>query len=111
MTFSQYPGSLIDAIRIVDGRRVYLKRVSKSSTEYSIALWLASPPRRDDPCNHTMPILEVLDDDEDEDSSYLVTPLLRNIDDPAFETVDNAMDFVDQTIEVRRCSWFACALR
>ena len=51
-----------------------------------------------------MPILEVLDDDEDEEISYLVTPLLRNIDDPAFETVDNAIDFVDQTIEVSRCS-------
>ena len=109
MTCSQYPGSLIDAIRIVDGRRVYLKRVSKSSTEYSIAIWLASPPRRDDPCNHTMPILEVLDDDEDEDIAYLVTPLLRNLDDPAFEIVDNAMDFVDQTIEVRRCLLFISA--
>ena len=69
MSYSQYPRSLIDAIRIADGRRVYLKRVAKSSTEYHIAIWLASPPRRDDPCNHTMPILEVLDDDEDEDQA------------------------------------------
>ena len=47
-----------------------------------------------------MPILEVLDDDEDEDICYIVTPLLRNIDDPPLETVNNVIDFVDQTIEV-----------
>ena len=47
-----------------------------------------------------MPILEVLDDDEDEGICYIVTPLLRNIDDPPFETVNNVIDFVDQTIEV-----------
>ena len=56
-----------------------------------------------------MPILDVLDDDEDEDISYLVTPLLRNIDNPAFETVDNAIDFVDQTMEVAHYSLFICA--
>ena len=54
----------------------------------------------DDNYNHTMPILEVLDDDEDKDICFIVTPLLRNIDDPPFETVNNVIDFVDQTIEV-----------
>ena len=59
-----------------------------------------------DPYNHTMPLLEVLDDDEDEDICYLVTPLLRNMDDPTFETVHNVIDFVDQTIEVNGVSIF-----
>ena len=47
-----------------------------------------------------MPLLEVFDDNVDGDICYLVTPLLRNMDDPSFETVNNVIDFVDQTIEV-----------
>ena len=43
---------------------------------------------------------EKFDDDVDGDICYLVTPLLRNMDDPSFETVNNVIDFVDQTIEV-----------
>ena len=47
-----------------------------------------------------MPLLEVFYDDVDGDICYLVTPLLRNMDNPSFETVNNVIDFVDQTIEV-----------
>ena len=77
-----------------------MKRVSGSGSEYAIATWLASSDKRNDPFNHTMPLLEVFDDDVDGDICYLVTPLLRNMDDPSFETVNNVIDFVDQTIEV-----------
>ena len=67
MAYSQYSRPLIEATQIPEGRRVYLKCVSKSIPELQIITLLSLPEVGDDNYNHTMPILEVLDDDEDEE--------------------------------------------
>ncbi|CAL1702594.1 unnamed protein product [Somion occarium] len=90
---------LIDATRIEDGKLVYIKRIRTGDTETQIATMLSSPELRQDPRNHAVPILEVIQDDEDLSISYLVMPFLRPIDNPAFESVDELLDFGDQILE------------
>ena len=53
-----------------------------------------------DPRNHSVPILDIFQDEEDETLAYMVMPLLRPIDDPPFETVDDVVNLVDQISEV-----------
>ena len=54
----------------------------------------------DDPRNHAVPIIEIFDDPDDDTISYLVMPLLRAADNPAFQFVKEIVDFVDQILEV-----------
>lgn len=61
---------------------------------------LSSPPLRDDPQNHSVPILDAFPDDEDAKISYIVMPFLHQIDKPEFRWVGEIVDFVDQIIEV-----------
>lgn len=79
---------------------MYIKRIRTGDTETQIATMLSSPELRQDPRNHAVPILEVIQDDEDLSISYLVMPFLRPIDNPAFESVDELLDFGDQILEV-----------
>ena len=53
-----------------------------------------------DPRNHSVPIIEVIDDPEDDTKSYMVMPLLRAADSPPFEAIKEIIDFVDQILEV-----------
>lgn len=53
-----------------------------------------------DPQNHSVPIIEVIDDPEDDTKSYMVMPLLRAADSPSFQFVKEIIDFVDQILEV-----------
>ena len=48
-----------------------------------------------------MPILDVFADQHDPATSYIVMPLLRPFDHPPMEYVSDAVDFVDQLLEVR----------
>lgn len=91
---------LIDATRISDGRLVYIKRVPAGSKEITIAQALLSLDLNS-PDNHTVPLLDVLQDDVDPKISYIVMPFLKLVDNPPFETVENVVDFVDQLLEVR----------
>ena len=61
---------------------------------------LTSEPLKDDPKNHCVPILDVIDDPADDSKSYLVMPLLRPADHPPFDRVKEIVDFVDQLLEV-----------
>jgi len=54
----------------------------------------------DDPRNHSVPILDTFQDDEDEKVSYVVMPFLRLMDSPVFEAVGEIVDFADQILEV-----------
>jgi len=60
---------------------------------------LYSEALRDDPCNHSVPILEVFQDDNDYSISYVVMPFLRLMDDPQFDLVSEVFDFVDQILD------------
>jgi len=55
---------------------------------------------RADPRNHCVPVIEVIDDPDDDRISYMVMPLLRNAAVPPFQYMKEIVDFVDQTLEV-----------
>jgi len=61
---------------------------------------LSAKELRADPRNHSVPIIEVIDDPEDDTKSYMVMPLLRAADSPSFQFVKEIIDFVDQILEV-----------
>ncbi|GBE79197.1 hypothetical protein SCP_0203940 [Sparassis crispa] len=90
---------LIDATRLSDGALVHIKRVNTGDNESQIATMLSSDALRNDPRNHCVPILEVIQDTDDETISYMVMPFLRFIDNPPFQTVENLVDFADQILE------------
>ena len=77
-----------------------IKKIVRNGDESRIIQMLNAPELREDPKNHIVPFIEVIDDPDDETASYLVMPLLRNADDPPFQYVKEIMDFVDQTLEV-----------
>lgn len=79
---------------------MFIKRVGRGDEESRIAQMLSTKELRADPRNHCVPIIEVIDDPEDDSVSYVVMPLLRNADTPPFQFVKEIMDFVDQTLEV-----------
>jgi len=80
---------------------VIIKEVERNDEEIRIARMLNSEPLKDDPRNHSVPLLQVIDDPDDDTKSYLVMPLLRPADHPPFDHVKEIVDFVDQLLEVR----------
>lgn len=102
--FIQHPKT-IDATRLKDGKMVFIKRIDKGSSETDISLLLSLPQLRKDPKNHAVPVLELITGDEHFD--FLVLPLLRRFDRPPFINVEEVVDFIQQTLEVRRL-WIYC---
>ncbi|TFY80290.1 hypothetical protein EWM64_g3725 [Hericium alpestre] len=93
----------IDATRISDGKPVFVKFVDTGevgTSEVDISLFFSEEPRKSDPHNHCVPVLDVLHH-PDEHGAYLVIPALRKFDSPPFLTVDEPVDFVDQIFEAR----------
>lgn len=74
--------------------------MKRNDEETRIAQMLSAAELREDPRNHCVPVIEVIDDPGDESVSYMVMPLLRNADDPPFQYVKEIIDFVDQILEV-----------
>ena len=93
---------MLDATRISDGAFGMLKQVDerRHPTEVAISAALSSPPYFADPRNHCVPVLEVLQDPEDNFYKLLVLPLLRQYDDPRFDTVGEAVECFRQMIYV-----------
>ncbi|OCB92239.1 hypothetical protein A7U60_g346 [Sanghuangporus baumii] len=89
----------IDAVRIKDGRRVFLKRVADDSSELRIHRFLSEDGRLNDPWNHTIPLLDEFADDGDPTTIYMVMPLLRPYDLPEFFAVEEVVDFMRQVLE------------
>jgi len=54
----------------------------------------------DDGGNHTIPVIEVLEVDDNRNLCIIVTPLMRACDDPWFENMGEAVDFIGQALEV-----------
>lgn len=79
---------------------MYLKHINKSSPEVEIGQYLSSDALRDDPRNHCLPVLDVLEDPKDPEHVILVIPWLRRIDSPEPASVRECVDFVNQTLEV-----------
>ncbi len=85
-------------MRIRDNRDVFIKRVSKSSTEGDIIVYLSRPALRAKSSNHTVPLLDFIKGNDEYD--FIVMPLLRFFDDPPFVFVDEALDFIRQSLKV-----------
>jgi len=82
-----------------DGQLVLIKRMKRNDEETRIAQMLSAAELREDPRNHCVHVIEVIDDPDDGSISYMVMPLLRNADDPPFQYVKEIVDFVDQILE------------
>ena len=87
-----------EATRISDGIKVILKKVDKRSNEAAIATYLSNKRCED---NHCVPIFEIFEDETDGTIEFIVMPLLRRFDSPSFDTVDEVIDFMRQTLKVR----------
>jgi len=82
-----------------DGRLVFIKKVGRNDRESRIAQMLNGVEPREDPRNHCVPIIEFIDDPDNDAISYMVMPLLRNASDPPFQYVKEIVDFVNQILE------------
>ncbi|KAG8907723.1 hypothetical protein FRB99_002519 [Tulasnella sp. 403] len=89
----------LDAERISDGKTVVLKHVPKSSPEAEIGWYLSSEPLKSDPRNHSVPLLDVLEDGNGREKVILVFPILRRVDMPPPASVRELADLVEQTLE------------
>ena len=81
-----------------------IKKIRRNGDESRIAQMLSTRELREDPRNHCVPIIEVIDDPDRDTLSYLVMPLLRAADSPPFQYIREIIDFVDQILEVRTSS-------
>ncbi|TFY70762.1 hypothetical protein EVG20_g2245 [Dentipellis fragilis] len=95
----------MDATRISDGKTVHIKALvpfpetgKENVEELDVALFFSSEPRRSDPRNHCVPILDWWRIPE-EKTSFIVMPLLRVYNSPEFLTVGEAVDFFGQVME------------
>lgn len=71
---------------------VYIKRVTTDDSEVRIATYLSQDLFRQDPHNHSVPILELFRDDYDQAGvSYMVMPFLSLADQPPFDTVGEVL--------------------
>ncbi|TBU31687.1 hypothetical protein BD311DRAFT_656397 [Dichomitus squalens] len=103
--FEDYHGAsnphLMDAVSIPDNQLVVLKKVLKSFNplEVEVVQYLSSEALRSDPRNHTVPILEIFSVPDDPEATVLVMPLMRQCDDPAWQTVGEIVAFLTQVFE------------
>lgn len=93
------PRDIMDATRISDDEVVILKRVHQDSEELKITRYLSSETLRADKRNHCVPLLDVLDPEE-ENYVFIVEPCFRIYDSPGLESMKDAMVFAEQVLEV-----------
>jgi len=81
---------------------VGLKRVSKSRHPYEVDIgeYFSSDSIAKDPRNHCIPILQTLSVPDDPDLIIIVMPLLREYDNPRFDTYGEAIECIRQLFEV-----------
>ncbi|KAE9399526.1 hypothetical protein BT96DRAFT_965595 [Gymnopus androsaceus JB14] len=95
----------LDAIRVLDGMAVMLRRPDPSSVSHELRIGqlLSSQDARTNPRNHCVPILETLQIPEVERheprNQIVVMPLLTRWDIPEFDTVGEVVDFCSQVFE------------
>jgi hypothetical protein len=101
--FYQLASTLMDAARISDGAYVALKSIKPSVHPYEVEIgtYLSSESLASDPKNHCVPIYEVLDVPDVDDTIILVMPLLRRYNRPHLQTFGESVDFFQQIFEVR----------
>ena len=93
----------MDATRLRDRKQVMLKKVlpEEGPHELSIIRYFSSNELRDDPRNHCVPLLDLIDTvDTKLDRRLMVMPLLRPFNHPRFQTFGEFVAFFMQICEV-----------
>ncbi len=94
----------MDAVCIEDGRQVMLKKVlpERSPEELEIIRWFSSPELKEDPRNHCVPLLDVVDlsQTSPDGKQLMVLPFLRPLENPRFQTYGEFVAFFMQISEV-----------
>ncbi|KII93046.1 hypothetical protein PLICRDRAFT_170842 [Plicaturopsis crispa FD-325 SS-3] len=90
--------NIMDATRD-DGKVVAIKRVDHNLQEVEIARLFSSPGLSSNPLNHCVPLLDFFPDPIIKTRMYLVMPILRPFDEPAFQLHGEVVDFVNQTLQ------------
>ncbi|KAG6834336.1 hypothetical protein H0H93_010364 [Arthromyces matolae] len=100
-----FDGMINDATKR-DGSYVVLKiidaTVPSARSELAMARFISSPDLSINPRNRCVPILEVIPPMEGSEISFLVMPLLFDIDRAPFETIGEAVEYFRQLFEVSR---------
>lgn len=93
---------ILDATRQSDGLLVSLKVINTDvhPFEVEIGQFLSSEQLAQDPRNHCVRTIDVLQDPIDPKVSIIVMPLLKPFRKPDFLTVGEAVAFLKQAIEV-----------
>ncbi|KAH8103579.1 kinase-like domain-containing protein [Cristinia sonorae] len=91
--------NVLDATKLDENRMVCMKVISRESNEFKIACMVSPTELTRNPNNHCVPILEVIPDPINTSNGILVMPYLHPCNDPKFETVEQLMDFIKQTLE------------
>ena len=91
----------MDAVRLADGKRVFLKRLRRGRSEIAIARFFSEGDKASDERNHCVPILDYLEDESLPGYGFLVMPVMRYFYEPEFLSIDEALEFIRQTLEVR----------
>ncbi|KAF9475435.1 kinase-like protein [Pholiota conissans] len=92
-------GPVMDAVRISDNSRVVLKKVRTAGFEISVSQFLSSPTLRQDPRNHTVPLLDVIPLPTDDDWALLVMPKLLEFQRLPFRRVGEFCEAVLQYLQ------------
>ncbi|KAJ3748356.1 kinase-like domain-containing protein [Lentinula detonsa] len=90
--------AIMDARRISDSLVVAMKRVKISTSEDQIATLFSNDAHNSDPHNHCVRIIEVLPVSEGNEK-ILVMAWMREIMDPRFRTVGEAVQFLKEMVE------------
>ncbi|KAF8173078.1 kinase-like domain-containing protein [Pholiota molesta] len=90
---------VLDAIRISDNQKVVLKKVRTATYEIPVAQLLSSPALRNDPRNHTIPLLDVIPIPADDDWALLVMPALLEFQKLPFRRVGEFCEAALQYIQ------------
>ncbi|CAE6489018.1 unnamed protein product [Rhizoctonia solani] len=98
------PIRVLDATRIGDERQVKIKMVVPTSEnegtyEYDLLNHFSTPPLKDDPSNHIVPLLDQFPIPGIESGYFVVMPLLSQFKEPAFYNVSEIHDFFQQIFD------------
>ncbi|KAH8103564.1 kinase-like domain-containing protein [Cristinia sonorae] len=91
--------NVLDAKRVNDNALVCIKVIALDSNEFKIARMLSPSDRPDELDNHCVPIIDAFPDPINPSYGILVMPYLHQYNKPYFETVEQVMDFIQQTLE------------
>ncbi|KAI9462044.1 hypothetical protein F5148DRAFT_237621 [Russula earlei] len=96
--------AMAHAVRIEDGRQVTLQKVfsQERPNELPIAQLFSSPGLKDNPKNHCIPLLDLVDlshNANPDAGKFMVIPFLRPFDNPPFQTYGEFVAFFMQISE------------